>query len=761
MKSFEGYLKQKLGDSYVLLAGGGSKPISDFSLSNHTHNHIPWGWDVVNESNYTTVGAAKTRLAEILGSQDTGIGYNVTVNASVITQWDSDSASIYPTSVYSIMKIGGGYSGSWYGQWLVSGYSLDRVGILGREANTWSGLKWLAWTSDLDSYLLKSGGTMTGNITIGNSTFYASGSNGGINSLAITDDCILGDCNIGGHLGLKSLNSSDAGISFYNSSGLQLGRFTVNSQGNPSWNDIGFSLSGHSHTSLSVVASISGSTHAEALSTYFSNNYTTVPRNQITGYYSNAYSNGSLCIGYWIPGYNSNPHGGFFVCHYDKPWYVGILNGSYSEQQIITSASIGSQSVNYANSAGSVSNYMYVSDWQVNVNDYYNYNGVIAGKLYSASNVPKNYYAFLHAGGGAYYMEFNARGTELFFRSSSEDGYTPAWLTIIHSGNIGSQSVSHASSADFLPPCYNGGDQPNPQSYFNNNIGCRVAMTRYADLGMGTSWHDTLWINGYSGGDVTSMCALHFKRNGEPRFAISSQAHTSTGYGTMYEVITAYNIASQSVNYASSSYTSYHIAPQSYTPTNNTVAGHKAGIVNWMSSQGGTGIGDHVIVGASIIDQWDSDSAYYYDSSVYAMIKIGGGYNYTTYGQWLLSGYSTNRVGVVGRDANNWGRIRWLLESIGDQSISGNLTATNFYTTSDRNKKYNISSLSQHIRKFTLKETDKDMYGVIAQEVPEMFRDGEEGEYTVNYNSVLSYYVGCLENKVAELEEKIKELENK
>ena len=74
------------------------------------------------------------------------------------------------------------------------------------------------------AFLHLSGGTMSGNITIGNSTFYASGSNGGINSLALADDCILGDCNIGGHLGLKSLNTGDAGISFYNMYGTALGR---------------------------------------------------------------------------------------------------------------------------------------------------------------------------------------------------------------------------------------------------------------------------------------------------------------------------------------------------------------------------------------------------------------------------------------------------------------------------------------------------------------------------------------------------------
>ena len=91
---------------------------------------------------------------------------------------------------------------------------------------------------------------------------------------------------------------------------------------------------------------------------------------------------------------------------------------------------------------------------------------------------------------------------------------------------------------------------------------------------------------------------------------------------------------------------------------------------------------------------------------------------------------------------------------------SGNVHAANFYTTSDRSKKHNISSFSEHIRKFQLKDTEKWHYGVIAQEVEEMFRDGEEGNMTVNYNSVLSYYVGQLENRVKDLEEKVRQLEN-
>lgn len=91
----------------------------------------------------------------------------------------------------------------------------------------------------------------------------------------------------------------------------------------------------------------------------------------------------------------------------------------------------------------------------------------------------------------------------------------------------------------------------------------------------------------------------------------------------------------------------------------------------------------------------------------------------------------------------------------------GNHYAVNFYTTSDRNKKQNISSFSEHIRKFQLKDTEKWHYGVIAQEVPKLFVDGEEGNMTVNYNSMLSYYIGLLENRVAQLESELKALKEK
>ena len=108
-----------------------------------------------------------------------------------------------------------------------------------------------------------------------------------------------------------------------------------------------------------------------------------------------------------------------------------------------------------------------------------------------------------------------------------------------------------SGSAAYFPTAYIGGTQANPQTYFNQNMGLRVAMT---GIGWGGPWGDTLWINGYAGGDVLPMCALHFIRNGTPRFGISTQNSNGTSYGTNYEVWTAYNSNKDGVNWSAQTF---------------------------------------------------------------------------------------------------------------------------------------------------------------------------------------------------------------
>lgn len=96
--------------------------------------------------------------------------------------------------------------------------------------------------------------------------------------------------------------------------------------------------------------------------------------------------------------------------------------------------------------------------------------------------------------------------------------------------------IGKADKSVFLVPNYVGGQQSNPQTYFNNGIGIKVAMTASIKY-----WNDTLWINGYSGSDVKDMCALHTVRDGTPQMYISTQKSDATSYGTMYLFYTSYN----------------------------------------------------------------------------------------------------------------------------------------------------------------------------------------------------------------------------
>lgn len=83
---------------------------------------------------------------------------------------------------------------------------------------------------------------------------------------------------------------------------------------------------------------IGGSNFAVALQSEFNSYKASLPRNAFLPFYSSAYSNGSLVFGYYLSGYDSNPYGGFYVCHYNNARYVGIQNGAYTEYVITKTA---------------------------------------------------------------------------------------------------------------------------------------------------------------------------------------------------------------------------------------------------------------------------------------------------------------------------------------------------------------------------------------------------------------------------------------
>lgn len=101
-----------------------------------------------------------------------------------------------------------------------------------------------------------------------------------------------------------------------------------------------------------------------------------------------------------------------------------------------------------------------------------------------------------------------------------------------------SRIYGQSDTAIHLIPNYAGGQRQNPQDYFNNIVGVKVAMTGATTDG--TYWSDTLWINGYSGSDAGGCAALHFPR-GTAEIYISGQMSTDTSYGTKYRIWSSKN----------------------------------------------------------------------------------------------------------------------------------------------------------------------------------------------------------------------------
>lgn len=102
-------------------------------------------------SGTSTVKDVKDELVTAFSNITTGIGANVIVPAYAINYWDTESTIVKDSNVYSMIKIGGGYSGTTYGQWLLSTYSSNRIGYVGRNNNSWTSISWIATTADINS----------------------------------------------------------------------------------------------------------------------------------------------------------------------------------------------------------------------------------------------------------------------------------------------------------------------------------------------------------------------------------------------------------------------------------------------------------------------------------------------------------------------------------------------------------------------------------------------------------------------------------
>lgn len=132
----------------------------------------------------STVKSNKDAIVQYFNN-NSGLGANVAVSSFLIRNWDNDSATVISDSVYSFIKISGGYSTSKYAQYLLSSFGEKPVGVIGRSENTWGKFHWIAYKEDIPTKVSQLSND-SGYITSSGSCAYASTA-GIANSVAWSD----------------------------------------------------------------------------------------------------------------------------------------------------------------------------------------------------------------------------------------------------------------------------------------------------------------------------------------------------------------------------------------------------------------------------------------------------------------------------------------------------------------------------------------------------------------------------------------------
>lgn len=309
--------------------------------------------------------------------------------------------------------------------------------------------------------------------------------------------------------------------------------------------------------------------------------------------------------------------------------------------------------------------------------------------------------------------------------------------------------IGQADKSVFLVPNYIGGQQPNPQTYFNNITGLKVAMTGvYTN---GAYWSDTLWINGYHGDDVPKCTALHFPRDGSAEMYISSQEAKSTSYGAVYRIWSSRNSNKNDASWVCSTLNARdQILAGSYIQALGGV--NCAGVINSGGCSGFNvyatfhGNGDHGGIEIAASDN---------------VLGIGVHKNNAWYMWWTNSGSigsSSNKSYIFSYNGSSW-------NFTGSVVASGEVTAY-----SDVRLKSNIQPLKYRGRltpKTYIKD-NKQSIGFIAQEVqilyPEtvLMSDDKEHYLSLNYNAltaVLAAQLNDVDDEVTLLKKRVEFLE--
>ena len=327
----------------------------------------------------------------------------------------------------------------------------------------------------LSGYLPLSGGTMTGDIsfaTISPSSYPAASKGikwgGGTDAIDMYYNLRASDA---GELIINMRDDANVRTSFaYNGTVKSYIDTNGTYNGNATTSSRSFAL-------YTDAIGTSSSTHAGALQTYFEANKSTIVRNQGLGYYSSSYSNGSFYLGYFLSGYDSNPYGGFFVCHYNTPYYVGIQNGTYVEHKLLTNQNYTS----HITQLGTVSK------------------GSATKGIYLDAGVPKEMTYELKAtvNGGtancmAYYSGANAisSAAKVTYVNANNSASTPATVAGLHIESVtyGNTAANMLGGVAGVFSYGDGGPQVRFKDASSNQAGALI-FTADDAAATGASWH--------------------------------------------------------------------------------------------------------------------------------------------------------------------------------------------------------------------------------------------------------------------------------
>jgi hypothetical protein len=511
----------------------------------------------------------------------------------------------------------------------------------------------------------------------------------------------------------------------------------------------------------------------------------------IAGKITTAVSNGTIISHASMTdafGYN-NSYGTYIGSVVGGTYYI-YANGSFYDngtiRSFIHSGNIGSQSVSYATSAGSVNqaNVAYlvngtsggaIQTWDVRTISPSTMTSYRLGFGFTswANNNTAPWADYLHlrsygdgSGGSDNLVTFLKSGFGMRIWQQSFGSTSPysSYVDVIHSGNIGSQSVSYASNSGSLGGYGSGtyiGKFGNGNGYyqvdnwiqFNTSAGMFWPNYNGAHIYPNTSTsYGSVRIDGTRNG----WRGLNFAGSVTLMMNDNETGHYKDGYGWQWRWYQGTMFVSRSTYGGGTEYTVVDTGNiSSYTAGNaNSISAAVGGSYTW------TNIQYFLTNNGGYLGSTDSSKLQAYSTgNNSAFMSFHKSSHYAV--NFGLDADNVMRIGGWSASAN-----RWQLDMSGNMTVAGDVTAY-----SDARIKENVVTVEdaidrvQKMRGVFYNRTDSDdkkrKVGVIAQEMmevlPEVVNQDNDGMYNVSYGNI----VGVLIEAIKEQQLQIEKLQNK